>query len=200
MGINLAEGRAVFIMNADLHVERGAIDQLEALSLQPAQCRHGRAPGIAPRFQEPSRCCATFEKGTFDEPVRTHDVSGFFFAIHRERFLQHRLQFDVQYSPCFMEEWDMGLQVIQAELACYAVPVAGFEHHWGVSVRAENTPISYFGRDVYRNDVLEANRQKFLKNGLPAAGSCRMIRRSGRRRSDCHEDSFLDPSLPELCS
>ena len=161
MGINLAEGRAVFIMNADLHVERVAIEQLESLSVQPALCGHGRPPGIAPRFQE-AQGAAYFKKGTFNEPVHTHDVSGFFFAIHRERFRRHRLQFDVQYSPCFMEEWDMGLQILQAGLACYAVPVTGFEHHWGVSGSRDNTKISYFGRDVFRNDVLEANRRKFL--------------------------------------
>ncbi len=70
--------------------------------------------------------------------------------------------FDVQYSPCFMEEWDMGLQVLQAELACYAVPVTDFEHDWGISQSKENNKINYFGREVYRNDILLANREKFL--------------------------------------
>jgi hypothetical protein len=56
----------------------------------------------------------------------------------------------------------MGLQVIQAELACYAVPVTGFEHHWGISGFRENVKISYFGRDVFIDDVLEANRRYFL--------------------------------------
>jgi GT2 family glycosyltransferase len=169
MGINLAEGRAVFIMNADLHVTPTVIDQIEAylFSLPSAVIVGPQGSHLDFRNLQVLRY---FEKGTFAEPVRTHDVSGFFFAIHRERFIQHRLQFDVQYSPCFMEEWDMGLQVIQAELACYAVPAAGFDHHWGVSGARENTPISYFGRCVYRNDVLVANRKRFLKKWFPAAG------------------------------
>jgi hypothetical protein len=70
--------------------------------------------------------------------------------------------FDVQYSPCFMEEWDMGLQVIQAGLACYAVPVKEFEHDWGISQSTHNNCISYFGRNVFRNHILRGNRQKFL--------------------------------------
>jgi GT2 family glycosyltransferase len=169
MGLNLAEGRAVFIMNADLHVTPAVIDQIEAylFSLPSAVIVGPQGSHLDFRNLQVLRY---FEKGTFAEPVRTHDVSGFFFAIHRERFFQHRLQFDVQYSPCFMEEWDMGLQVIQAELACYAVPAAGFDHHWGVSGAHENTPISYFGRRVYRNDVLAANRIRFLKKWFPAAG------------------------------
>ena len=161
MGINLAEGRAVFIMNADLHVERAAIEQLEQYLFSLPNAAMVGPQGSHLDFKK-LQVLQYFKKGTFNEPVQTHDVSGFFFAIHRERFRHHRLQFDVQYSPCFMEEWDMGLQILQAGLACYAVPVKGFEHHWGVSDSRDNTKISYFGRDVFRNDVMEANRQQFL--------------------------------------
>ena len=167
MGLNLAEGRTVFIMNADLHVSPTVIDQIETYLFNLPDAVIVGPQGSHLDFRN-LQVLRYFEKGTFDEPVRTHDVSGFFFAIHRERFLRHRLQFDVQYSPCFMEEWDMGLQVIQAELACYAVPVAGFDHHWGVSGARENTTISYFGRNVFRNDVLVANRRRFLEKWFPA--------------------------------
>jgi GT2 family glycosyltransferase len=161
MGINLAEGRTVVIMNADLHVSGAAIEQLEQYLFSLPDAALVGPQGSHLDFKN-LKLVRYFEKGAFDAPVRTHDVSGFFFALHRERFLKHRLQFDVQFSPCFMEEWDMGLQAIQAGLACYAVPVTGFEHHWGISDARENTRINYFGRDVFRNDVLEANRRKFL--------------------------------------
>jgi len=161
IGINLAEGPAVFVMNADLHVDRSAIEQLEAYLFRLPNAVIVGPQGSYLDFRN-LRVLQYFERGNFNEPVRTHDVSGFLFAIHRERFLSHRLQFDVEYSPCFMEEWDMGLQVIQAELACYAVPVVDFDHHWGVSQSRENVPIRYFGREVFRNDVLVANRKRFL--------------------------------------
>jgi GT2 family glycosyltransferase len=170
IGINLAEGRAVFIMNADLHVAPAAIEQLEAYLFRLPSAVIVGPQGSHLDFKN-LRVLRYFEKGTFAEPVRTHDVSGFFFAIHRERFLRHRLQFDVQYSPCFMEEWDIGLQAIQAELACYSVPVVDFEHHWGVSASKENAAISYFGRKVYRNDVLAANRSKFLRKWFQPPGA-----------------------------
>lgn len=170
MGVNLAEGRAVFIMNADLHLSPEAVGQMEAYLFNLPSAVIVGPQGSHLDFRN-LKVLHYFQKGGFAEPVRTHDVSGFFFALHRERFLRHRLQFDVQYSPCFMEEWDMGLQVIQAELACYAVPVTGFDHHWGVSGAQENTPISYFGRRVYRNDVLAENRGKFLQKWFPATAS-----------------------------
>ncbi len=167
-GIDLAEGRAVFIMNADLHVAPDAFDQLEAYLFSLPHAVIVGPQGSHLDFKN-LKVLRYFEKGSFAEPLRTHDVSGFFFAIHRERYLGHRLQFDVRYSPCFMEEWDMGLQVIQAELACYTVPVTDFDHEWGVSGSRDNTKISYFGREVYRNDVLAANREKFLRKWFPQA-------------------------------
>ena len=51
--------------------------------------------------------------------------------------------------------------MLKANLACYTVPVTDFDHHWGVSQSQENTEINYFGRRVYRNDILTDNRIKF---------------------------------------
>jgi GT2 family glycosyltransferase len=161
IGINLAEGRAVFIMNADLHIRPPAIEQLESYLFKLDNAVIVGPQGSYVDFRN-QRILRYFKRGNFDQPVRTHDVSGFFFCIHRERFLQHGLMFDVRYSPCFMEEWDMGMQVLQATLACYAVPVTDFEHDWGISQSKENNRINYFGREVYRNDILLANREKFL--------------------------------------
>jgi hypothetical protein len=168
-GLNLAEGRAVFIMNADLHIRPAAVDQIEAYLFQLPDAVLVGPQGSHLDFRN-LKVLRYFQKGGFDAPVRTHDVSGFLFAIHRERFLAHRLQFDVRFSPCFMEEWDMGLQVIQAELACYAVPVEDFDHHWGVSGSHENSAINYFGREVFRNDVLAANRSKFRMKWFGSPG------------------------------
>ena len=161
IGINLAEGRAVFIMNSDLHVLPSSIEKLESYLFNLDNAVIVGPQGSYVDFRN-LRILRYFKNGNFDQPVRTHDVSGFFFCIHRERFLQHGLRFDVRYSPCFMEEWDIGMQVLQAELACYAVPVTDFEHDWGISQSTENNKIYYFGREVYRNDILLANREKFL--------------------------------------
>lgn len=175
IGINLAEGRAVFIMNADLRVLPSAIEKLESYLFNLDNAVIVGPQGSYVDFKN-LRILRYFKNGNFNQPTRTHDVSGFFFCIHRERFLQHGLRFDVQYSPCFMEEWDMGMQVLQAELACYAVPVNDFEHDWGISQSKENNKINYFGREVYRNDILLANREKFLSKWF--GQECRVVARN----------------------
>jgi GT2 family glycosyltransferase len=162
LGINLSEANTVFIMNADLHVLPDAVYQMETYLKQLPDAVLVSPQGSYLDFHD-LRIIQYFEKGTFHEPIRTHDVSGFFFCLHLPCFLGHKLQFDVRYSPCFMEEWDMGVQVMKAGLCCYAVPVVDFEHEWGISGSGDNRPISYFGRTVYRNALLLKNREKFLE-------------------------------------
>ena len=161
MGINLSEGRTVFVLNADLHIRRSAVEQLEHYIYELPKAVIIGPQGTHIDFKN-LKIIRYFEKGAFTEPVRTHDVSGFFFCIHKKRYLKHKLSFDVRYSPCFMEEWDLGMQVLEAGMACYAVPVDGFDHEWGISQATENKKINYFGRDVFRNDILVDNRKKFL--------------------------------------
>ena len=161
LGITLSESDTVFIMNADLHVKPNAVYQMERYLHQLPDAVFVAPQGSYLDFCD-LRIIQYFDKGTFHEPVRTHDVSGFFFCLHWPRYFAHKLQFDVRYSPCFMEEWDMGVQVMKAGLSCYAVPVVDFEHEWGISGSGDNRPISYFGRTVYRNDLLLQNRQKFI--------------------------------------
>lgn len=161
MGINLSEGRAISILNADLQIGAHLFDELEAYLFSLENAVIVGPQGSYIDFPKLS-VAKYFEKGTFSEPVRTNDVSGFLFTIHAERFLRHKLMFDIQFSPCFFEEWDMGIQVMQSGLACYAVPVVDFEHHWGVSKGSE-MPINYFGRDITRDEALLENRNRFIK-------------------------------------
>lgn len=162
MGINLVESPTVFILNEDVHVEPMALLQMEKYLYTLPKAVMVSPQGSYLDFTQ-LRIIQYFQKGRFDQPVRTHDISGFLFAIHMDRFLRHGLSYDTRYSPCFMEEWDMGMQVIKSGLACYAVPVTAFEHEWGISGNNGNSTIQYFGRTVRRNDVLLDNRQKFVE-------------------------------------
>jgi GT2 family glycosyltransferase len=178
MGINLAEAQTVFIMNADLQVMPQALLQMESYLHQLPDAVLVGPQGSYLDFVN-LRVIEYFQKNTFDKPIRTHDVSGFFFAIHLKRYLAHKLCFDVRYSPCFMEEWDMGVQVMLAGLACYTVPVADYDHEWGVSGDRENRPISFLGRTVYRNDILTANRHKFIEKWFHSPEDKQMQRAVG---------------------
>jgi len=165
MGINLSEGRAVFILNSDVHVMPKAIEELESYLFSLDKAVVVGPQGALVDFQQ---LCDLkyFEKNTFDQPVRCHATSGFLFAIHLARFLKYRLMFDIQFSPCFLEEWDMGLQIMQAGLLSYAVPVVGFEHHWGVSANPDMR-INFLGKELDRNKILLENREKFKAKWFP---------------------------------
>ncbi len=174
IGINMAEGRSVFVLNADIHISSQTVEQLESYLFSLDKAVIVGPQGTHLDFKNLS-IIKYFEKGKFHEPVQTHDVSGFLFAIHLERFLQHHLLFDVQFSPCFYEEWDMGLQIMKAGLACYAVPVKDFEHHWGVS-QIEEFSLNYFGREVTKGEIMKRNRERFvtkwLRDGITTLSEC----------------------------
>ena len=160
MGLQLAESMVAFLLNADLHVRLPAIERL--------QFELGRLPqavivGPQGSLLDYRRLAVAryFERGSFDEPIRTDDVSGFFFAIELERYRQHRLLFDARFSPCFFEEWDIGLQAREENLACYAVPVAEFDHFWGVS-HCPEARINYFGSESTAAEIWQRNARKFM--------------------------------------
>lgn len=162
MGIDMAEGSVCFIMNADLHIEPSALDGLEEYLFSLDKAVIVGPHGAIIDYKRMSDL-SYFTKGSFSQPVACDAISGFLFALHMERYLEHNFRFDARFSPCFFEEWDLGLQIKQAGLLCYAVPVAGFEHHWGVSQAAGDRAINYFGRSMTRNEILLANREKFVR-------------------------------------
>ena len=164
IGINMAEGRTVFILNADIHVKSIAISQLESYLLRLDKAVIVGPQGSHLDFNK-GEVLRYFARGTFNEPIQVHDISGFLFAIHLERFRKHNLMFDVQFSPCFYEEWDMGLQIMKAGLSCYVVPVKDFEHHWGAS-HNEDLSVNYFGREVTRKEILSTNKERFITKWL----------------------------------
>jgi len=157
IGLNLVESDTVFILNSDVRVTEPTIRQLESYlySLD-------RAVMVSPEGLNVSyEVCTTVDYfKNLDEPVCTDTISGFLFGINYKLFLDSKLAFDNRYSPCFIEEFDMGKQIQQAGLKCYAVPADGYSHEWGISA-ANNVKINYFGKEVLRDDVLEENIKVF---------------------------------------
>lgn len=160
MGLTLAEGKSAYILNADVHVRPPAIEQMESYLFSLSNATIVGPQGALIDYQT-LRDKHYFQKGNFDKPELVNAVSGFLFAVHVERFLNHHLMFDPQFSPCFYEEWDIGLQILMAGVACYSVPVVDFEHHWGASQDA-NLSINYFGAQMSREEILSKNKERFI--------------------------------------
>jgi GT2 family glycosyltransferase len=166
IGLQLAESDVAFIFNADLHILPAAIERMHSdlFTLDRAVIVGPQGSHLDYRKLTPKKY---FSKGTFDQPVATDDVSGFCFAIHLQRFLEHKLLFDVRFSPCFYEEWDMGLQIRHAGMACYAVPVTEFEHSHGLSQAGPNSKLNYFGKPISLDEIRRSNAAKFIDKWRP---------------------------------
>lgn len=160
MGMEMAESDTVFILNADLHLTPEAIPPLEeGLSTLPG----GACVGPQGSFVNFRLCrdFVYFEKGSFSEPIEVDAVSGFFFAVDRRRLQEKGIRFETAYTPCYFEEWDLGLQIRRAGLCCYVVPVTGYDHHWSGTIRALRT-IPFMGREETAGEILLRNREYFV--------------------------------------
>lgn len=160
LGLEVATTPIAFILNADLHVKATAIDSLEqALTTLPdAAC-----VGTQGSFTEYAlaRDYVYFDKGSFDRPIAVDAVSGFFFAIKLELFNNKIIRFENSYTPCYFEEWDLGLQIKRAGLKNYIIPTSDYDHHWSGTIRALRE-ISYYDQSETAGQILLRNRRTFL--------------------------------------
>lgn len=159
IGIAMSEAPVTFILNADVHIEPEAVQALElGLATLPDAAIVG-PQGSFYRF-ETLRDILYLDKGSTSIPVEVDAVSGFLFAVKTDQFARQGLQFDAQFSPCYMEEWDIGLQCRQRGWKCYVIPTTAFDHEWSGSIRALRT-IRYMRREETTHDILERNRVLF---------------------------------------
>lgn len=179
LGLEIAVTPTVFILNADLHVERSAIDALEQalLSLPDAAC-------VGPQgcFFEfaLARDYTYFDKGTFTRPLEVDAVSGFFFAVKLQHFNEKIIRFENGFTPCYFEEWDLGLQIKRAGLKNYIVPTTAYDHHWSGSIRALRE-INYYEKAETAGEILVRNRRMFLNKwrGITGRENSRHLLESG---------------------
>lgn len=168
VGLEMAKTPIVFILNADLHVEQEAIDTLGnyLYSLPNAAC-----VGPQGSFFDFSltRDYKYFDKGGFRSPLEVDAISGFFFALKLQYFNEKIIRFENDFTPCYFEEWDLGLQIKQAGLKSYIVPTTAYDHHWSGSIRALSE-IRYYEKAETAEEILSRNRKLFLNKWRGIAG------------------------------
>lgn len=168
LGLEIAVTPLAFIMNADLHVESQAIDELEQalLTLPDAAC-----VGPQGSFFDfvLARDYFHFDKGTFTTPLEVDAVSGFFFAVKLQHFNEKVIRFENGFTPCYFEEWDLGLQIRKAGLKNYIVPTTAYGHHWSGTIRALRE-ITFYEKAETAGEILSRNRRMFLNKWRGIAG------------------------------
>jgi len=160
IGLDIAESETVFILNADLHLQEEAISTMERFlnSLDKAVCVGPQGSFV--NFTGARDFCH-FGQGEFSDPIAVDAVSGFLFCVNRNLLSDHGIQFENDFTPCYFEEWDLGLQIKRAGLKSYVVPTVAYEHHWSGTIRALRT-IPFYYREETAGEVLIRNRQLFL--------------------------------------
>ncbi len=159
IGLNMSQSPVTFILNSDLHLGKETVENMEKYLLGLPDAAMVGPQGSFFNFEN-AKDMAYFEKGSFSRPIEVDAVSGFLFAVKTELFNSGVVKFDNQYTPCYFEEWDMGLQIRQQNMKSYAVPVNGFEHEWSGSIRALRK-ISYLDKEETSGEILERNRKLF---------------------------------------
>lgn len=160
LGLEIAATPTVFILNADLHLEPQSVEALESglKGLPDAACVGPQ--GCFYNFTL-ARDYTYFDKGTFNRPLEVDAVSGFFFCIKLKHFTDKIIRFENGYTPCYLEEWDLGLQIKKAGLKNYIVPTTAYEHHWSGTIRALRE-IGFYEKSETAGEILLRNRQLFL--------------------------------------
>jgi len=213
IGISMAATPHVFVLNADLHLEPDTVEVMESAlsSLDGAACVGPQGSFVNYAL---TRDYLYFDKGTFDAPQEVDAVSGFLFAVKRELFGPGGLKFEEAYTPCYFEEWDLGLQIRRQGLKSWIVPATAYTHHWSGSIAALRE-IQCLGRSETSWDILKRNRLLFLAKWRQIDNGTNLLH-SGFTRyarnylfsllrtqhpavaASAHQFASLAPELPEL--
>lgn len=160
IGLNISQTPVTFILNSDLNISRETIEKLEDHLLKLPDAAIVGPQGSFFNFYK-AKDLAYFNKNTFNTPIEVDAVSGFFFAVKTDLFNNGVLKFDNQYTPCYFEEWDMGLQIKITGLKSYIVPLIGYNHEWSGSIRALKV-IKYLDKEETAGEILNRNKALFL--------------------------------------
>ena len=160
IGLNMSQTPVTFLFNSDLNVSKDTVEAMEENLLKLPSAAIVGPQGSFYNFYK-AKDLYYFDKNSFNTPIEVDAVSGFLFAVKTDLFNDGTLKFDNKYTPCFFEEWDLGLQIKLAGLKSYIVPSSGYNHEWSGSIRALKI-IEYLDREETAGEILNRNRATFL--------------------------------------
>lgn len=144
VGLMMSETPITFVLNSDVHISNQAVKHLEKHLLELPDAAITGPEGSFFDFST-VKDINHFRQYGFDEPIAVDAVSGFLFCVRTELFHTNTLLFDNKLTPCYFEEWDLGLQIKRAGLKSYIVPTTGYYHEFNIVKRTK--PLNYFNRE-----------------------------------------------------
>lgn len=168
IGLNIARTPVSFILNSDLAISYQTVRTLEnALAKYEDAAVTGPEGSFFNFFT--SADYEHFRKSGFVIPYVVDAVSGFLFAVKTELFNSGILKFDNTFTPCYFEEWDLGLQVRAAGLKSYIVPAFGYDHEFSI-VKQKDRKIAFYNEVEPVGSIHARNREYFWKKWFAAVG------------------------------
>ena len=141
IGLDMSRTDVTFILNADLQITVQAVESVEqALLISPEVAIAG--PEGSFFCFEKAADYQHFRKSMVWEDITVDAVSGFFFAVRTSYFHNKVLKFENAFTPCYFEEWDLGLQIKKAGLRSVIAPIFGYHHQFSLVKKKE--PIRYY--------------------------------------------------------
>ncbi len=176
IGLHLSSSPVAFILNADVHITLPTVEAIEnAFQVLPDSAVIGPEGGFFDFSR--SEDIQRFRKGAVSEPIEVDNVSGFLFAVQTKYFHSGRLIFENKFTPCYFEEWDLGMQLRFTGLKGYVVPCEGYDHDFNSLHRKGD--IDFLGERRSLQDILERNHKYFWSKWLNIA-----------RDNNCGEEFF----------
>lgn len=161
VGLNISRTKYTFILNSDLKIGKQTILDIEkALDTLPDAAIVG-PQGSFFSF-ETLKDYIYFDKNTFAKPIVVDAVSGFLFAVRTDLFHENKLKFENNFTPCYFEEWDLGLQVKEIGLKSYIIPSKDYVHHWSGSIKAYRK-IKFYDVELTAKEIHTKNKQIFIE-------------------------------------
>jgi hypothetical protein len=161
IGLMMATQATVFILNSDLHLNQNGVNQLEkALHSNERITIVGPCGGF--NDFENLKDLHYLENKKLAGPSLVDQISGFYFAVKRKHFSDYSLQFFPEYIPCYMEEWDLAMQMKSHDLLALRVQIDDYAHEWGGTVNSLEK-IDCLGSSYEKSEILNSNRLKFVE-------------------------------------
>ena len=155
IGLNIARTPLAFIINSDVHVKKSVISDIEQALISFPKAAMVGPQGSFFHFDKLADL-HYFDKDKFNEPQEVDAVSGFLFGIRKKYFDEFNLSFENKFTPCYFEEWDIGLQIKRAGLASYVIPSFDYDHEWSGSIRSMRK-INYYDKSETAVEIHSRN-------------------------------------------
>lgn len=155
MGAMMAEGEALCFLNDDVHIGKGALEELYQVLFSEEKIGLVGPAGTLYDKATPGLYVGQ------DNQEEADAIVGYLFIIKKNLF--HQIGgFDIEYSPASFEEIDIGKSIQKNNHKCVVIPRLDVKHHHCHGVSTKKQVIKYLNKEISTEDLFHKNKRYFL--------------------------------------